>query len=166
MFWRIRASHHAYFVFADCSSVLNQLFRTRVRLMESSLINLLIAANVGIMVFFTVAVAPTIFTALPPQWSAAYVRKFFPRYFLFLGVTTSAALGLAVSNTYPTVHQWAMAACALIFFFNCFWLTPRINQARDDGEESTFKSLHWASVTLNMIQLSVFVWLLVPSGSL
>lgn len=34
------------------------------------LTQLLIAGNVGIMVFFTVTVAPTIFTALPPEWSA------------------------------------------------------------------------------------------------
>ena len=57
--------------------------------------NLLLAGNVGIMVFFTVAVAPTIFTALPPEWSAAYVRKFFPKYFFFLGVTTVAATATA-----------------------------------------------------------------------
>ena len=45
--------------------------------------NVLIAGNVGIMVFSTVAVAPPFFSALPPEWSAAYVRKFFPRYFFF-----------------------------------------------------------------------------------
>ena len=49
--------------------------------MGAYLSNLLVAGNVGVMVFFTVAVAPTIFTVLPPEWSAAYVRKFFPKYF-------------------------------------------------------------------------------------
>jgi FtsH-binding integral membrane protein len=133
--------------------------------MTSNLADLLIAANVGIMVFFTVAVAPTIFTALPPQWSAAYVRKFFPRYFLFLGVTTVAALGFAVQLDHSKAHQWALLGCALIFFLNCFWLTPRINKARDDGEDATFKVLHWASVSLNMLQLVAFIWMLVPTGS-
>ena len=36
------------------------------------LTQLLIAGNVGIMVFFTVTVAPTIFTALPPEWSRGW----------------------------------------------------------------------------------------------
>ena len=65
------------------------------------LTNLLIAGNVGVMIFFTVAVAPAIFTALPPEWSAAFVRKFFPRYFFFLGITTTAAFGSPLASTAP-----------------------------------------------------------------
>ena len=132
--------------------------------MLPNLSSLLIAANVGIMVFFTVAVAPTIFTVLPPQWSAAYVRKFFPKYFFFLGATTTAALALAFGGGMGSLRQWALLACALIFFFNCFWLTPRINQARDNKQSATFKTLHWMSVGTNMVQLFVFVWLLFPTG--
>lgn len=126
--------------------------------------NLLIAANIGIMVFFTVAVAPTIFATLPPQWSAAYVRKFFPKYFFFLGATTTAALALAFSGGIDLARQSALLACALVFFFNCFWLTPRINQARDGKQAATFKTLHWLSVGFNMSQLLIFVWLLFPAG--
>ena len=132
--------------------------------MWSYLSNLLIAGNAGIMVFFTVAVAPTIFTALPPQWSAAYVRKFFPKYFLFLGVTTAAAAVLEMVSGMDLIRQSALLACALIFFVNCFWLTPRINQASDDKQPSTFKVLHWISVGLNMAQLLIFIWLLIPIG--
>ena len=127
--------------------------------------NLLSAGNVSIMVFFTVAVAPTIFTALPPQWSATHVRKFFPTYFLFLGVTTAAAAALEMVSGMDRIRQSALLACALIFFFNCFWLTPRINQARNEKQASNFKTLHWISVGLNMVQLLVFVWLLIPTGN-
>ena len=132
--------------------------------MSPYLSNLLIAANIGIMVFFTVAVAPTIFTVLPPQWSAAYVRKFFPKYFLFLGATTTAALALAFGGEVDWVHPWALLACALVFFLNCFWITPRINLARDDKQAATFKTLYWLSVGFNMVQLLIFVWLLLPTG--
>ncbi len=125
--------------------------------------NLLIAGNVGIMIFFTVAVAPTIFTALPPEWSAAYVRKFFPKYFFFLGVTTSVALGAALAGGNDAANLAALMGCALVFFFSCFWLTPRINRARDDKQATTFKTLHWLSVVLNMTQLLVFIWLLLSS---
>ena len=121
--------------------------------------DLIIAGNVGIMVFFTVAVAPTIFMVLPAEWSAAYVRKFFPKYFLFLGITTSVAAVLAG----PGRVQMALAACAIVFFFSCFWLTPRINRARDDQQSGAFKTLHYTSVALNMVQLAVFIWLLVRS---
>ena len=122
--------------------------------------HLMIAGNVGIMVFFTVTVAPTIFTALPPEWSAAYVRKFFPRYFLFLGVTTA----VAVPGGAGLIAQAALLTCALVFFFSCFWLTPRINRARDEKQSSAFKTLHWLSAGLNMVQLLVFIVLLLPAG--
>ena len=128
------------------------------------LTQLLIAGNVGIMVFFTVAVAPTIFTALPPEWSAAYVRKFFPKYFFFLGVTTAAAAAAAFAGGADTVGLAALTGCALVFFFSCFWLTPRINRARDDKQATAFKTLHWVSVGLNMTQLVIFIWLLVALG--
>ncbi len=122
--------------------------------------NLLVAGNVGIMVFFTVAVAPTIFTALPPQWSAAYVRKFFPKYFVFLGVTSA----LAAAGAAARPAQAVLLACAVVFFFSAFWLTPRINQARDDKRGARFKTLHWLSVGLNMLQLVAFIGLLVQRG--
>ncbi len=121
--------------------------------------DLITAANVGIMLFFSVAVAPTIFMVLPPEWSAAYVRKFFPKYFLFLGITSTLAAAL---HPAPLV-QISLGLCAAVFFFSVFWLTPRINRARDNKAEKTFKLLHYSSVGLNLLQLAVFVWILVKS---
>ena len=125
-------------------------------MMLTQLSNLIVAGNVGIMLFFTVAVAPTIFMVLPAEWSAAYVRKFFPKYFLFLGITTATAA--ALSGT--PLGQASLAVCAAIFFFSCFWLTPRINQARDAKRGQAFKALHYASVGLNLLQLAGFIWIL------
>jgi len=121
--------------------------------------DLITAANVGIMLFFSVAVAPTIFMVLPAEWSAAYVRKFFPKYFLFLGVTSTVAAAL---HSLP-VAQISLGLCALVFFFSVFWLTPRINLARDNKDEKSFKVLHYTSVGLNLVQLAVMIWLLVKS---
>jgi hypothetical protein len=101
---------------------------------------------------------------LPPQWSAAYVRKFFPKYFLFLGITTTVAVVLGFVAGMNVMRQSIMMACAVIFFFNCVWLTPRINQARDDKQSKSFKTLHWISVGLNMVQLFSFIWLLITAG--
>ena len=127
--------------------------------MLTQISDLITAANVGIMLFFSVAVAPTIFMVLPPEWSAAYVRKFFPKYFLFLGITSSVAAAL---HSLPVV-QASLAACAVVFFFSVFWLTPRINLARDSKQMKTFNVLHYTSVGLNLVQLVVMIWILVKS---
>lgn len=124
--------------------------------MLSHLSDLIVAANVGIMLFFSVAVAPTIFVVLPQEWASAYVRSFFPKYYLFLGLTTAAAAGLAIL---PIVRI-GLAVCAILFFFSRFWLTPRVNLARDEKRAQAFKNLHFLSVALNMVQLVFFLWVL------
>ena len=127
--------------------------------MLTHLSDLIVAANVGIMLFFSVAVAPTIFVVLPQEWASAYVRSFFPKYYLFLGLTTAAAAGLSAT---PTMRI-GLAVCAFLFFFSRFWLTPRVNRARDEKQAQTFKTLHFLSVALNMLQLVFFIWVLVIS---
>lgn len=127
--------------------------------MLTQISDLITAANVGIMLFFSVAVAPTIFMVLPPEWSAAYVRKFFPKYFLFLGITSAIAAAL---HSLP-LAQLSLGLCAVVFFFSVFWLTPRINLARDNKQTKTFNRLHYTSVGLNLVQLAVMIWLLVKS---
>ena len=127
--------------------------------MLTHLSDLIVAANVGIMLFFSVAVAPTIFVVLPQEWASAYVRSFFPKYYLFLGLTTAAAAALSATPSMRT----GLAVCAFLFFFSRFWLTPRVNRARDDKQVQTFKTLHFLSVALNMLQLVFFIWVLVIS---
>ncbi len=43
------------------------------------MVDLLLSANVGVMVFFTAVIAPVVFKVLPEEWAASYVRAFFPR---------------------------------------------------------------------------------------
>ena len=128
-------------------------------IMLTQISDLITAANVGIMLFFSVAVAPTIFMVLPAEWSAAYVRKFFPKYFLFLGITSTIAAAL---HSVQWV-QISLAVCAVVFYFSVFWLTPRINLARDNKQLKTFNRLHYTSVGLNLLQLAAFIWILVKS---
>jgi Domain of unknown function (DUF4149) len=117
---------------------------------------LIVAANVGIITFFTVAVAPTIFKVLPAQWAAKYVRSFFPKYYIWLGVTSIAAAFFITS----TSTQILLAGTGVMFLFSCWGLTPLINRSSDDGRLRTFKWLHGSSVALNIFQLGLFIWLL------
>ena len=56
---------------------------------------LLIAAMTGIMLFFTIAIAPTVFKVLPQLWASTYIRAFFPKYYAVLGLISMLAAGLA-----------------------------------------------------------------------
>ena len=56
-----------------------------IKIMNPNLSLHLVSAMIGIMVFFTIAVAPTVFKVLPQEWASRYVRSFFPKYYAFLG---------------------------------------------------------------------------------
>ena len=125
----------------------------------AQLSDFLVAANIGIMLFFSVAVAPGIFKILPAEWAAKYVREFFPKYYAFLGITSSIAALLAREP----IWQLSLAVCALLFFFSRGWITPQVNRARDEKQMRRFNTLHWLSVALNMLQLIFFIAVLVVS---
>jgi hypothetical protein len=116
----------------------------------------LLSANVGVMIFFTAIMAPVTFNVLPEQWSAVYVRAFFPRYFAFLGVTSLLAMLLGEGE----LARGALALCALLSFASVWVLIPRINAARDTGRHARFRALHGFSVGINFLLLGAFGTLL------
>lgn len=121
--------------------------------------NYLIAAMVGIMLFFTVVVAPTVFKVLPVEWSSKYVRNFFPKYYASLGILTLLA-ALLIENSFA---QYLLFGCAALFAFTLFYLTGKINQAKDLALNKQFHILHALSVVINLVQLVIFIYLLVIS---
>lgn len=121
--------------------------------------NYLISAMVGIMLFFTVVVAPTVFKVLPVEWSSKYVRNFFPKYYAFLGIVTLITL----FTEQDFLYRMYLLACAILFAFTLFFLTGKINAAKDEGKSKQFQALHGLSVVINVIQLGIFIYLLVVS---
>jgi Domain of unknown function (DUF4149) len=117
----------------------------------------ILSAVVGIMIFFTIAVAPTVFSVLPKEWSSAYVRKFFPKYYLILGFLCLIA---ALTSTDQMIIYGAYG-CSILFAFSLWVLTPRINHAKDNELKKRFGLLHGLSVVINLIQLVVLIYLLI-----
>ena len=109
--------------------------------------NHLIAAMVGIMLFFTVVVAPTVFKVLPVEWSSKYVRKFFPKYYASLGILTVISAFWAQSSH----AQYFLIACAVLFAFTLFYLTGKINQAKIPWPVYSNSSFNHCSASFNWI---------------
>jgi hypothetical protein len=117
----------------------------------------LVSAMIGIMVFFTIAVAPTVFKVLPQEWASKYVRNFFPKYYAFLG----ALSGIAAFFATDTLSMGLLALCAALFFLSLWVLTPAINRASDQQKKNQFRILHGLSVVMNFIQLAIFIYIIV-----
>jgi hypothetical protein len=119
-------------------------------------VDLILSANLGVMIFFTVIVAPVVFRVLPENWAAVYVRAFFPRYFAFVGALSALAIAFAEG----ALSRGTLALCAAVSLGSVWLLIPRLNAARDAGHRSRFRALHGLSVGINFLLLAAFVALL------
>ena len=114
---------------------------------------------IGIMLFFTVVVAPTVFKVLPVEYSSKYVRNFFPKYYATLGLVTIVSAFTAPNGN----SQLLLAICAALFAFTLFYLTGKINLAKDEGKSRQFHILHGLSVVINLFQLIAFLYLVITN---
>jgi len=121
--------------------------------------NYLLSAMIGIMLFFTVVVAPTVFKVLPVEYSSKYVRNFFPKYYATLGLITIVSAFIAPDGN----SQLLLAVCAALFVFTLFYLTGKINLAKDEGKSRQFHILHGLSVVINLFQLIAFIYLVIAN---
>lgn len=104
----------------------------------------------GAQALFALAVAPTVFKALPADHAGRFLRAVFPKYYricLYLALLATAAAFWA-----SPMLGGAMALIAIGFPVAEFVITPAVNRARDAGADSRFKTLHLMSVLLNAAQ--------------
>jgi Domain of unknown function (DUF4149) len=117
------------------------------------------ALLLGGMAFFAAAVAPLVFTRLPPEWAGRFIRQLFPVYYLWvLGLSAAAAVALLPLRPADAA---AMAVVAALGAWLRQGLMPRINalsdaaQAGDAAARPRFDRAHRLSVILNMAQMVV-----------
>ena len=136
---------------------------------ESALLLWVTGALVGSMVFFGAIVAPKVFQALPPEHAGAFLRSFFPSYYLWGLVIASASTAIALWASWPVFL--ACSAVLVLFAYARQIVMPKINAARDaqlrgdQGAGRHFDRLHLRSVFINGLQLlallaaaSLVVW--------
>ena len=121
-------------------------------------ITVLISIWVGVIIFFSAIIAPTVFKTLDEKSAGIFLRAFFPKYYLFAIVIGLVALALImifdikVSN----ILYIAIVSMTVLSIISRFMI-PIINNARDMGEKGKqkFNRLHALSVSLNVITLVI-----------
>lgn len=122
----------------------------------------LLGALVGSMLFFAITVAPTVFRVLSAEQGGAFLRRFFPRYYLW-GIVLALLCTLVAAFAADGILLGACALVAALFVYSRQLLMPRINRARDrdlegDADASrAFKQLHLQSVLINGLQLLILI---------
>ena len=105
----------------------------------------------GVILFQTAIIAPSVFKILKPENAGPFLRSIFPKLFMFVAFLSSAGLILSlISGADISIYVYAFS---LIFMSICYYIVPMTNQARDSGDDKTFRNLHTISVVLTMLVL-------------
>lgn len=121
--------------------------------MTSNLPTFLNGLVVGVILFQTAVIAPTVFRSLGPDQAGPFLRKVFPKFFVVLVVMGIAGAISALASD-ASYQLWI---CLVTFTLGllAYLLIPMTNKSRDEGNEKLFKKLHNASVLMTVLILVV-----------
>ena len=108
---------------------------------------------VGVIIFHTIYVTRTVFHNLDEENTKIFLRAIFPKFFLLLNFLGFAFL-LVGGYVNPGINEIFFMACSnTVLPAIAYFLIPITNRAKDNGEESKFKTLHFISVLLTLVLL-------------
>lgn len=131
--------------------------------MTLDILTWLLGALIGSMLFFAAIVAPTVFHALPAEHAGKFLRRLFPRYYLWGLLLALACILAALAAEVELAVSGSCIAVLAGFVYARQILLPAINRARDldlEGDRDAhrrFRSLHQQSVLINAAQLIVLL---------
>ena len=121
-----------------------------------TIITIVPVLSLGIMLFFSLFIAPTVHKFLPKTESGPYIRKIFPIYYILNGfLSLSSLLAIAYLGVFNAIF-YANLVILVIFILSYFYLMPSINKIKFKNS-SKFKILHGGSVILNIIQIFLLI---------
>lgn len=112
-------------------------------------------ASLGAMIFFSAAIAPTVFQVLPEEYAGLFLRAIFPRYFLINGIAAVGAGLLAMD----AIISALLIGSGLVMLAIRYFAIPIINEARDQilvgvaTAKARFDTWHRATVVLNLLEM-------------
>jgi hypothetical protein len=108
---------------------------------------------VGVILFQTAIIAPTVFRGMEPDQAGPFLRKVFPKFFIVLVLLGMAGAISALGN--GAIYQLWICLVTLTLGSIAYLLIPITNKSRDQGQEKLFKILHSASVSMTVMILIV-----------
>ena len=123
----------------------------------------LISIWVGVIIFFSSLIAPTVFSSVDEKNAGLFLRAFFPKYYIF-GIIIGFLALLVIfifENQFSGIHLYLTSAMLLIYITSRLMI-PAINKSRDAGESAKkkFNRLHLLSVILNFVTLLIGILLI------
>ena len=115
----------------------------------------------GIMLFFSFAIAPVVFTTLDENNARKFIRRIFPFYYnVNLGISFIVVITFILLSKIG-VDFYLILAITILFATSNYLLMPLINKYKDEKQDKKFKYSHFLSVLINFVQMICLVFILV-----
>jgi len=114
--------------------------------------------SLGIMLFFSFVIAPTVHKFLPTAQSGPYIRRLFPIYYI---INAALALGSLIAIASLGVFNaifYANTIILVLFALCYFYLMSKINKQKEKNNR-TFKILHMSTFVINLIQILLLLFI-------
>ena len=125
------------------------------------LIKIIPALVLGSMLFFSIAIAPKIFTVLSNEEAGKFVRSIFPTYYKYNGLQYLILTILMLYTEKSGNILYISILILSLFVFSNYLLMPLINKSRDVNNQRRFKILHMMSVIINFLIIIFSILLLI-----
>ena len=109
---------------------------------------------IGVIVYQTMFVAPTVFQTIDSKNTSKFLRKIFPKFFILIFILSALAILEAYYNSRGNTF-YVVYMITSLFSILAFSLIPMTNKATDDNDKKKFKILHSLSVLLTIIILII-----------
>ena len=120
------------------------------------IINFLIPFLVGSLIFFSVVVAPNVFTSLDQESARKFIRSIFPKLYLYSFFISITITLLVIYH--ETIYSVIFFIVSIGFLFSKIFLVKWINDVSDVKQKTSqqitkFKILHSLSVLIFITQI-------------
>ncbi len=124
-----------------------------------NLFDLLSGIAVGVILFQSALIAPTVLKTLDAKATSSFLRAIWPKFFVVLSCIGGAAAFQALGqDDMGTVDQILVVLLVILPIF-AYVIIPETNRAADRQDHSRFKILHRLSVFSTLALLADYIWL-------
>ena len=114
---------------------------------------------VGIILFQSALIAPTVLKTLDAESTRTFLRSIWPKFFLVLILIGGPAAVVKIRQDDLSMLEQLMAAFLIILPVLAYVIIPATNRAADREDHARFKVLHRLSVLSTLALLANYVWL-------
>ena len=115
---------------------------------------------IGIILFQSLLIAPSINKLLSTQDASLYLRFIWPKFFIIIGIISLISWILILNFSTDQNTAKIISLSSFVLMLICYVMIPYMNSAKDSGASTLFIFLHAISMILTLVTLLINIILI------